>query len=182
MQHQHKPTMPEPWEGTPRAIMNAQLPQIIQLYAETAMPWLLLKCKARTCFCLMRSRLTKKQIAFQFREYAQGNPLPQNAIQQHPISLTVWNAILEIDLLRWYKQVNPPFFHQLVSPLSTNTAHKPMQQPQGHALNERSTQHPHPFETKALNQTVPSYNQLSKKPSFKKETQQFSQEAMRAPI
>ena len=107
MQHQPSPTTPEPWEGTPRAVINAQLPHIIQLYAETAMPWLLLKRKARTCFCLMGSKLTKKQIAFQFRQYSEGNPLPQNSIQKHPIPLVVWNAILEIDLLRWYKQTNP---------------------------------------------------------------------------
>ena len=96
MQNKLEPTTPKPWEEMPGAIIDAQLPQIVQLYAETAMPWLLLKRNTRSCFCLMGSKLTKKQIAFQFREYAKGNPLPQNSIQQHPISLIVWNAILEI--------------------------------------------------------------------------------------
>ena len=124
MQHQHNPTTPEPWEGTPRAVINAQLPHIIQLYAETAMPWLLLKRKARTCFCLMGSKLTKKQIAFQFKQYSEGNPLPQNSIQKHPIPLVVWNAILEIDLLLWYKQTNPSFFQKKFTPSPTDITHK----------------------------------------------------------
>ena len=137
MQHQHKPTTPEPCGGMPRAIISAQLPQIIQLYAETAMPWLLLKCKARTCFCLRGSKLTKKQIALQFKNYAEGNILPQNSIQQHPISLVVWNAILEVDLLCWYKQTNPSFFQQMFSPSPTSIKHDHLQ-PQGHVQHART--------------------------------------------
>ena len=98
MQDQLKINTPNPWETLPPNLLAAQLPQIIQTYAETAMPWLLLKRKAHSCFSLM-TMLTKKQIASQFKEYAKGNPLPQNSIQQHPITLDVWNTILEIVLL-----------------------------------------------------------------------------------
>ena len=98
MQEQLTTHSPAPWEALPPALLAEHLPQIIQAYAETAMPWLLLKRKAHSCFSLM-TMLTKKQIASQFKEYAKGNPLPQNSIQQHPISPDVWNTILEIELL-----------------------------------------------------------------------------------
>ena len=122
MQDQLKVNTPEPWETLPPALLAAQLPQIIPTYVETAMPWLLLKCKARSCFSLMGVKLTKKKIAYQFKEYAKGNPLPQNSIQQHPISLIVWNAILEIDLLRWYEQSNPSLFQLMFSPSKIDTS------------------------------------------------------------
>ena len=91
-------------------------------------------------------------------------------------------AILEIDLLCWYKQTNPSFFQHMFSPPSSNSMHDPSQQPQGHAQNDKSSQNYHPSETKMLTPIVPSHNQLSKKPSFKKEPQQFSHEATRTPI
>ena len=77
MQEQITMNSPKPWDALPPALLAEHLPQIIQAYAETAMPWPLLKCKAHFCFSLMGLRLTKKQIANQFKEYAKGNPLPQ---------------------------------------------------------------------------------------------------------
>ena len=86
MQEQLTTISTEPRDALPPALPAEHLPQIIQAYAETAMLWPLLKHKARSCFSLMGLKLTKKQIAYQFKEYTKGNPLPQNSIQQHPVS------------------------------------------------------------------------------------------------
>ena len=88
------------------------------------------------------------------------------------LSLIVWNAILEIDLLRWYEQTNPSFFQRMLSPSKLNTsnsAHMPQQQTQGQEKNPSPITNPgenptendnplqdyHPCETKIFNQIVP---------------------------